>query len=85
MPLPHETIRSALAAQPLFEDKTWQLSPEAWPLDAAQVANLRAIGMTAARRALDNEPLARWLMEDVPGAIVDGGPVPDRPGRKRRK
>ncbi|MEY4006661.1 MAG: hypothetical protein RLZZ221_2757, partial [Verrucomicrobiota bacterium] len=29
MPLPHETIRSALAAQPLFEDKTWQLSPEA--------------------------------------------------------
>ncbi|MFM7751700.1 MAG: hypothetical protein ACKPB0_14920, partial [Opitutaceae bacterium] len=44
MPLPHETIRSALAAQPLFEDKTWQLSPEAWPLDAAQVANLRAIG-----------------------------------------
>ena len=38
MPLPHETIRSALAAQPLFEDKTWQLSPEAWPLDAAQLA-----------------------------------------------
>ena len=38
MPLSHETIRSALAAQPLFEDKTWQLSPEAWPLDAAQVA-----------------------------------------------
>jgi hypothetical protein len=44
MPLPHETIRSALAAQPLFEDKTWQLSPEAWPLDAAQVDHLRAIG-----------------------------------------
>jgi hypothetical protein len=44
MPLSHETIRSALAAQPLFEDKTWQLSPEAWPLDAAQVASLRAIG-----------------------------------------
>ena len=44
MPLPHETIRSALAAQPLFEDKTWQLSPEAWPLDAAQVEQLRAIG-----------------------------------------
>ena len=51
----------------------------------AHAANLRAIGMSGARRALDNEPLARWLMEDVPGAIVDGGPVPDRPGRKRRK
>ena len=44
MPLPHETIRSALAAQPLFEDKTWQISPEAWPLDATQVEHLRAIG-----------------------------------------
>ncbi len=44
MPLSHDTIRSALSAQPLFEDKTWRLSPEAWPLDAAQVARLEAIG-----------------------------------------
>ena len=44
MPLSHETIRSALAAQPLFEDKTWRLSPEAWPLDPGQVARLEAIG-----------------------------------------
>ncbi len=42
--LPYETIRSALAAQPLFEDKTWRLSPEAWPLRAEEVAQLEAIG-----------------------------------------
>ena len=42
--LAYETIRSALAAQPLFEAKTWRLSPEAWPLAEAQVAELVAIG-----------------------------------------
>jgi hypothetical protein len=44
MPLAHAQIRAALAAQPLFEDKTWQLSPEAWPLTPEQVAQLEAIG-----------------------------------------
>ena len=29
--LAYADIRAALAAQPLFEAKTWQLSPEAWP------------------------------------------------------
>ena len=42
--LSHETIRSALAAQSLFEDKTWQLSPAAWPLTPEQVTELEAIG-----------------------------------------
>jgi len=42
--LPYETIRSALAAQPLFEAKTWQLSPDAWPLSREQVAQLEQIG-----------------------------------------
>ena len=37
-------LRSSLSAQPLFEDKTWQLSPEAWPLTAEQVSQLQAIG-----------------------------------------
>lgn len=44
MSLSYAHIRSTLAAQPLFEDKTWQLSPEAWPLTADQVAQLEAIG-----------------------------------------
>ena len=42
--LSYESIRAALAAQSLFEDKTWQLSPEAWPLTPDQVAQLEAIG-----------------------------------------
>jgi len=42
--LSFETIRSALAEQPLFEDKTWQLSPEAWPISAEQQMQLEAIG-----------------------------------------
>lgn len=42
--LAHETLRAAFAAQSLFEDKTWQLSPTAWPLTPGQVAELEAIG-----------------------------------------
>jgi hypothetical protein len=42
--LAYESIRTALAGQTLFEDKSWQLSPEAWPLTAEQVAQLEAIG-----------------------------------------
>jgi len=37
-------LKAAFAAQPLFEDKTWQLSPEAWPLAREQVAELEQIG-----------------------------------------
>ena len=36
------SLSTALEAQPLFEDKTWQLSPEAWPLSPAQLAELEA-------------------------------------------
>ena len=42
--LSYEHIQSALAGQPLFEAKTWQLSPEAWRLAPEQVAQLEAIG-----------------------------------------
>ncbi len=37
-------LHAAFAAQPLFEAKTWQLAPEAWPLTGAQVVQLEAIG-----------------------------------------
>ena len=43
-PLSYPTIKSALASQSLFEDKTWQLSPEAWPLTPEQRAQLEQIG-----------------------------------------
>ena len=45
MSLTYEHIHAALAAQPLFEDKTWQLSPEPWPLSREQLAQLEAIGV----------------------------------------
>jgi hypothetical protein len=43
--LTHETLRTALGGQSLFEDKTWQLSPQSWPLTQAQVAELEQIGV----------------------------------------
>jgi len=42
--LAYAEIFGALGAQPLFEAKTWQLSPEAWPLTSAQFEQLTAIG-----------------------------------------
>lgn len=42
--LTHEQIKTALGGQPLFEDKTWQLSPQAWPLTPEQVQELEQIG-----------------------------------------
>jgi hypothetical protein len=42
--LAYDTIRASLAAQPLFEDKSWQLSPVAWPLSRGQITQLEAIG-----------------------------------------
>jgi hypothetical protein len=42
--LEHARIRTALAAQPLFEDKSWRLSPDAWPLSPDQVTELETIG-----------------------------------------
>ncbi len=44
MGLAYEEIHAALAAQPLFEAKTWQLSPDAWPITAEQRTQLEAIG-----------------------------------------
>ncbi|MEI6861791.1 MAG: hypothetical protein WCL04_06010 [Verrucomicrobiota bacterium] len=42
--LAYETLHAALAAQPLFEAKSWQLSPAAWPLSPEQHTQLEAIG-----------------------------------------
>lgn len=44
MSLAYQEIHAALAAQPLFEAKTWQLSPDAWPVTPAQLEQLEAIG-----------------------------------------
>jgi len=42
--LAYASIRASLSSQPLFEDKTWQVSPVAWALTADQHAQLEAIG-----------------------------------------
>ena len=42
--LAYASIRTSLSSQPLFEDKTWQVSPAAWALTASQYAQLEAIG-----------------------------------------
>jgi hypothetical protein len=45
--LPYDALKSAFSGQSLFEDKTWRLSPEAWPLAPAQVQELEAIGVAS--------------------------------------
>jgi hypothetical protein len=42
--LPYATLRAAFDNQSLFEDKTWQLSPQPWPLSPQQVTQLEEIG-----------------------------------------
>lgn len=42
--LSYDHLRSAFSAQSLFEDKSWQLSPEAWPITPEQASELEAIG-----------------------------------------
>jgi len=42
--LSYDQIQTALSGQSLFENKTWQLSPEAWPLTGEQVKELEEIG-----------------------------------------
>jgi len=56
MSLAYEHIRSTLAAQPLFEDKTWQLSPEPWPITPDQLTQLESIGAACLEfhQALEN-------------------------------
>ena len=54
--LAYDTIHRALSKQPLFEAKSWQLSPEAWPLTRAQLAELEQIGAACLEfhQALEN-------------------------------
>jgi hypothetical protein len=42
--LTNEGLKKAFAEQALFEDKTWRISPEAWPLTARQLKEVEQIG-----------------------------------------
>jgi protein-tyrosine phosphatase len=50
----------------------------------AHAPSIRAVGMTAAREAVGDEKLARWLTDDVPRALVEGTSLPPRPTAPRR-
>jgi hypothetical protein len=54
--LPRQHLEDAFAGTSLFEAKTWQLSPEAWPLTRAQVDELEEIGQACLHfhQALEN-------------------------------
>jgi protein-tyrosine phosphatase len=49
----------------------------------AHEASIRAVGLSAARDAVGGE-LGRWLVDDLPRAIVEQRPLPPRPESKRR-
>jgi protein-tyrosine phosphatase len=46
---------------------------------------VRATGMTAAREAVGDEALGRWLTEDVPRALLAGDDPPPRPQVRPRR
>ena len=49
----------------------------------AHLPSIRAVGMSDAAAAVGDEALARWLTEDVPGALLAAGPLPPRPAPAR--
>jgi protein-tyrosine phosphatase len=50
----------------------------------AHAPEIRAIGLSDAASAVGDPDLAQWLTVGVPGAIVEGRPLPPRPERQRR-
>lgn len=56
MEIPRDQLEQAFAATTLFEAKTWQLSPAAWPLTRGQVTELEQIGAACLHfhQALEN-------------------------------
>ncbi len=50
----------------------------------AHSPGVREAGLSAAFDALDDEALARWLMNEVPAALLAGVDLPERPAARRR-
>jgi len=50
----------------------------------AHSADIREVGLSGARKVIGDEPLARWLTESVPEAILRDEPLPPRPTPTRR-
>ena len=45
----------------------------------AHAPSIRAIGLSPAVQEVRDSELASWLTEGVPGAILDGSELPQRP------
>ena len=70
--------RAARAAQALIERGLAHLLAS-----DAHTASIRAIGMRDAVGTLRDDALGRWLTQDVPAALLAGGPLPPRPATRR--
>jgi protein-tyrosine phosphatase len=68
------TKRADACARTLLERRTAHLVAS-----DAHAPGVRAVGLSAAAAALEDEPLARWLTDGVPRAIVEGTRLPERP------
>jgi protein-tyrosine phosphatase len=51
----------------------------------AHSPGLREVGLSRAWAAVEDDDLARWLAESVPGAIVRDEPLPPRPSTRHRR
>jgi protein-tyrosine phosphatase len=51
----------------------------------AHAPSVRRGGLDGVAKEIGDDALARWLTHDVPAAIVDGGELPPRPARSRRR
>ena len=51
----------------------------------AHTAGVREVGLSAAREAVGDHGLGEWLTQDVPRAVVEGGPLPPRPEMRKRR
>jgi tyrosine-protein phosphatase YwqE len=51
----------------------------------AHIAGIREVGLSAARDAVGDEVVGQWLTQDVPRAVVEGGPLPPRPEMRKRR
>ena len=51
----------------------------------AHAPSVRQAGMSAARDAVGNEALGRWLTQEVPAALLAGEALPERPAARRQR
>jgi protein-tyrosine phosphatase len=51
----------------------------------AHTPSVRQVGLVEALEALGDPELGRWLVDDVPAALLAGAPLPPRPERRRRR